>query len=135
DGEKTEEVIVVRALPFTLPNEFISIVKDEKELAMIRNILDFSKETQEILNFQLAFRYFTPTITKIHSIEENVSFLFMKLDTDAGFKEICVTDIAKNFTLIDEDKLFITDVEENRFKIDSIAALDNLSIQKLEIFI
>lgn len=135
DGNKLDHVVVVRALPFSLPEEFLSVLKEDEEQGMIRRLSDFDPKTMELLRKQLDFRYFTPQITQIHSIEENVSFLFFKLETTSGPKEICVTDIAKNLVLIDDDRVFLTDVEENRFIIPSIKALDKQSRQKIEIYI
>ena len=136
-GQWYRRVVPVRALPFSYPNEYISILENdgETEIGVLRDSKFLPKQDREVLEQQLDFRYFMPEITKIFSIEERVSFLFMKIMTNCGPNEISVTDIAKNFRLINRDQLYITDVEENRFYIPSIAALDKASIQKIEIFI
>ena len=65
DGKKWDRVQVIRLFPFTEPNQFISIRTVEersKEIGIIKDMKQVSKDTRKMLEEQLNLHYFTPII-------------------------------------------------------------------------
>ena len=50
-------------------------------------------------------------------------------------REFTVRDTYRSITKVSEDRVFITDVDGNRFEIPSLAALDRRSRRKIELFL
>ena len=72
---KTEDkdyrrVRLLRTLPLHRPFEYISVSDmDKNEIGIIRNAADFPSESREIIEKDLAARYYCPEISQIYSIE------------------------------------------------------------------
>ena len=73
EGKTWDRVQVIRLFPFTEPNGFISIRTVEersREIGVIKDLKDVSKETKKLLLEQLNLHYFTPIIQKVLSIKD-----------------------------------------------------------------
>ena len=52
---------------------------------------------------------------------------------DTKYKKNCaLKDVSKNIRMLDDDRLVITDVDGNRYIIESLSALDKKSLKRLE---
>lgn len=75
---KTEDkdyrrVRLLRTLPLHRPFEYISVSDMNKnEIGIIRNAADFPPESREIIEKDLAARYYCPQISEIYSIDEKM---------------------------------------------------------------
>ena len=77
EGKTWDRVQVIRLFPFTEPNGFISIRTVEersREIGVIKDLKDVSKETKKLLLEQLNLHYFTPIIQKVLSIKDEYVF-------------------------------------------------------------
>lgn len=89
---KTEDkdyrrVRLLRTLPLHRPFEYISVSDmDKNEIGIIRNAADFPPESREIIEKDLAARYYCPQISEIYSIDE-------KLSTSLPWSTGCAADI------------------------------------------
>ena len=50
---------------------------DTQEIGIIKQVADLPAEQAELIRRQLAFRYYAPTTTKVLSIREKMSFVFL----------------------------------------------------------
>ena len=129
-------VFIHRAFPYDQPDGFISVLdKDSKEHGMIRSISDFDGESAEIINSELARKYFTPHITKIHSVKERFGYSYWDVESDRGRLSFAMHDTFRNITKISENRVVLNDVDGNRYEIDDVLALDGRSYRRIELYL
>ncbi len=125
-----------RNFPFELPWEYISVLDiDGYELAYIRKIDDFSGEEREILVRELERKYYSPVISKIYSVKERFGFSYWDVQTSAGRLTFTLQDTFKSMIRAGGGKLFLFDVDGNRFVIEDAEKLDRRSYKKIELYL
>ena len=136
EAKDCDRVWFRRSFPYKLPWEYISVQDcDGEEIGLIRRVDDFPPEQREIIGYELDRKYYTPRITKIHSLKEMHGTSFWKCNTDAGELEFTLQDTSRSISVIDGDKAVIVDANGNRYEISPISALDKKSMRKLEIYL
>ena len=139
DGTETREynrVFLHRAFPFENPDEYISIVdKNAAEIAIIRDITDVGESEREYIRSELDRKYYTPKIKKILSMKERFGFSYWKVETDSGEKNFTMQDTYRGIIKLDMGRVFLTDVDGNRYDIPDVEALDRLSYKKIELYL
>ncbi len=141
-GEKTyKKVNLTRLQPFYEKELYISVnFEDEEkqfyEIGVIEDIKKLPKEQYELVKSFLEYKYYMPEITKIHSINENMrGSLFVKAETTAGAKTICIRDWYTNFKLIGGKYLYVCDADGNKYFCDDVEEkFDKKSIAAMEMF-
>lgn len=139
DSEVTEHdrIFLHRDFPFELLWEYISVLDaDQKEIGLIYNISDFDTESEVLLKKELERKYYSPVIVKIESLKERYGFSYWTAVTAEGRRiEFTIQDTFRHITRIGEDKCSITDVDGNRFIIESLEALDKKSYRRIELYL
>ncbi len=144
EGEEEffERVILRRSFPVTAPDEFISVREPDTrqkgrgaEIGMIRNIGIFDKATVDLLNAELELRYFTPEITKITSAKEKFGYSYWDAETSAGKVSLVLNNPFSNIRVLEDKRIFISDMDGNCFLIPDPAKLDRQSYKYIEIYI
>lgn len=140
-GNTYHKVNLTRLQPFYEKNRFISVhIENEerqfREIGVIEDIAELPKEQFELVNNFLEYKYYMPLITKIYSVKENMrGSLFVKADTTAGEKTICIRDWYRNFKLIGGKYLYVCDADGNKYYCDDVEKrLDSKSISAMEMF-
>ena len=130
-------VFLHRDFPFELLFEYISVLdSDNKEIGLIYNIADFDSETEAMLKKELERKYYSPVIVSIESLKERYGFSYWGATTAEGRRiEFTIQDTFRHINRIGEDKCVITDVDGNRFIIESLAALDKKSYRRIELYL
>ncbi len=108
---------------------------DTQEIGIIKQVADLPAEQAELIRRQLAFRYYAPTTTKVLSIREKMSFVFIKAIFGDVEKEICVSEPSKNMRLTMGDMITITDVTGNRYLIAELEKMSKANRQKIDMYI
>ena len=136
-GEKEQRVFLCRQFPFELEWEFISVMDAEKqEIGIVRNVQDFEAETEALLREELARRYYSPVILRIHSSKERYGFSYWKVKlSDGRTLNFTMQDTFRTIVRTGEDGAILLDVDGNRFVIKSIAALDRKSYRRIELYL
>jgi len=113
-----QEVQPVSLFPFTHPHQFISL-KDEKgkEIGIIKDLKDLSKEGKNLLKQELARRYLIPVIKDIVYIKEEFGNYHWEVITDRGRKEFYVKGRSENLSFVNEGQIILTDIENCRYQI------------------
>ena len=93
------------------------------------------KETQELLNEELSRRYFTPEIMKITSMKEKFGYSYWDVETTAGKVTFVLNNPFHNIRVLEDESVFINDIDGNCFKIPDINKLDAQSVRKIEIYL
>lgn len=131
-------VQVVRMFPFSDPKKYISIrTPDEhsKEIGIIEDLNQVSKETVEMLTEQLNLRYFTPIITKIINIKEEYGYAYFDVVTDRGACRFTINMGGHAVVHLSETRILISDIDENRFEIPDVNSLSAKELKKLDLFL
>lgn len=137
EEQSYERVFLHSAFPFDLPHDYISVLdRDQKEIGMIRQLSALSEETQKILLGELQRKYYAPRITRIHAVKERYGFSYWLVDLEnAKDFSFTVQDTYRSMLKIDNEHVFIVDVDGNRFEIPSVEALDRASYKKIELYL
>lgn len=125
-----------RAFPFDKPFEYISVLdKDMKELGLISSIDDFPPETARMLREELERKYYAPVIKTIHSVNERFGFSYWKVTTDEGDLSFTLQDTYRSILKAGGGRVFIVDMDGNRFDIPNVEELDFKSYKKIELYL
>lgn len=144
DGKREmfERVIILRAFPITNPDEFLSVREPNsrqmgrgKEIGMIRRMSDFDEETCRLFLEELDRRYFSPQLTKIHSIKDKFGYLYWEAETTAGHATFIMRNPFSNIRVLEDDRIIIQDMDGNIFEIPDPNKLDSASYKKIEIYL
>ena len=131
-------VQVIRMFPFSDPDKYISIrTPDEhsKEIGVIEDMKNVSKETAQMLTEQLNLRYFTPIITKIINIKDEYGYAYFDVVTDRGACRFTINMGGHAVVHLSETRILISDIDENRFEIPDITKLSARELKKLDLFL
>jgi hypothetical protein len=137
DGKRDYgRVILHRAFPFDSPDKVISVQQEDGfEIGVIRDINDFDDKTAKILRETLDRKYFVPEIKKIVSTKDRFGFVYFKCETDCGFCEFVVRNPFGSIIRVSETKIFIIDIDGNRYSVKDVSKLDKKSYRKIELYI
>ena len=136
--EEYKRIQVVRMFPFTDPDHYISIrTSDEnsKEIGIIRDLKDVSRDTAKMLIEQMNLRYFTPIITKIINIKDEYGYAYFDVMTDRGQCRFTINMGGSSVVHLSETRILISDVDENRFEIPDVMKLTTPERKKLDLFL
>lgn len=134
DGQTYENLKLHRAMPFKLPDDYISVQDMEsKELFLIHSLYEFSDEQVKVLMAVLKKRYFCPKISAIPSLKEKLGYLYFEVETDAGHKSFALRDASRNIRRLDDGaRILIFDVDGNRYEISDVARMGAKDFRRLE---
>ena len=135
-----ERILLSRAFPFDMPWDYISVLdKDKKEIGFIRSLNDFDEPDRSLLVHELESKYYTPVIKRILSIKERYGFSYWKTECEFGEKSFTLQDtfrsIIKASSTDGRERIYILDVDGNRYEIPDVEALDRQSYKKIELYL
>ena len=137
-----ERIVPVRAFPISSPEFFIAIREPDTqlggrgaEIGMIESLASFPADVADMINDELGRRYFTPSITKIHSFREKFGYCYWDVTTTAGRVEFIMNNPTNNIRTLEDGRVFMYDIDGNCFTIENPAALDKHSYKKVEIYL
>lgn len=139
ETEHYDRIRVVRSFPFTDRNHYVSIrTIDEKskEIGMIFDMeKDITPETRAMLEEQMDIRYFTPIITKIHSIKDEYGHAYFDVETEQGPCKFVIYMNSSSVVNLSDVRLLITDLDGNRFEIPDFTRLSAKELKMLDLFL
>ncbi len=137
-----ERVVILRSFPITAPDGFLSVREPDtrkkgrgSEIGMIRRLEVFDKDTIDLINSELDLRYFTPIITKITSTKEKFGYSYWEAETTAGKVSFVLNNPFGNIRVLEDKRIYISDMDGNSFMIPDPTALDRASYRRIEIYI
>ena len=131
-----ERVYLQRLFPFDDINSFISVMDgDSNEIGLIKSITCFDEQTAAKLNRELSRKYYTPIIKRIISLKERYGFSFWTVETDSGEVQFTLQDTYKSILRASPIRVFINDIDGNRFEIPNLTELDTKSMRKIELYL
>lgn len=131
-----DRVYLHRAFPFDNPFSYISVLdKDSKEIGFIRELNNFDEETQKLIVHELQRKYYAPVIQSIISVNERYGYSYWKVMTDAGLLTFTLQDTYRSILKVGLNRVFIVDMDANRFEIPDVDKLDFKSYKKIELYL
>ena len=132
-------VFAVLAFPISAPRKFISLryhaERDEEEIGIIENPMEFPAETRQLLGDSLANNYFEFEIVRVLKVELKYGLLFFDVQTNQGLRQFEMrweTDRAHDYG--PHGKVLL-DVYENRYIIPYMQDLPKEDRERLTRFI
>lgn len=142
NAEGTEEekeyprLYLHRAFPFDEPFSYISVLdKDQKEIGLIRSLDDFDDDTKKLLCDELTRKYYAPKVIKIMTVKERYGFSYWKVLTDIGELTFTLRDTYRSLLKVGGGRVFIIDIDGNRYEIPDLEKLEFKSYKKIELYL
>ncbi len=131
-----DRVRLRRAFPFTEKERFISVLDDDQnEIGLIEDISVFSSEQASLIREELDRVYYLTKIQKIKSVKEKIGrATYFICENEDGEFEVVLRDVSRTIFKLNDDSVIITDIDSNRYIIESLSALDKKSFKKLEVY-
>lgn len=131
-----DRVYLHRAFPFDNPFSYISVLdKESKEIGFIKELADFDEDTQKIIVNELHRKYYAPIIQSILSVNERYGYSYWKVTTDAGALTFTLQDTYRSILKVGNNRVFIIDMDANRYEIPDVDKLDFKSYKKIELYL
>ncbi len=132
DGSVHSPVSPARAFPLSGLDEFIVLQgKGGKEIGIIEHMNQMKKADRKLLEEELEKCYFTPKIEAIHSIASDHGVMHWQVDTDRGQTDFDLRS-RRSLLSLPGGRVFVKDVDGNRYEIPNYHRLDAKSIALLE---
>ena len=142
DGTAYERVVMFRCFPVTNADEFISVREPDskkmgrgQEIGMIRRVSEFPAEIRALIDEELSRRYFSPEITRIISVKDRFGYTYWDVETSSSNISFVLNNPFSNIRLLEDGRLFISDLDGNVYQIPDLSKLDGQSMKFLEIYI
>ena len=141
DGTVHEHLHCVTLFPLTLPDLFISIIKEIdqeiEEIGILPGLDAFDEEQSQLIRRAMDERYFVPEILDIRKLKTKQvirghGFDEWEIVTDRGTKIVYLFNPRENMSVNNAGVIIITDIEKNRYKISSLEKLPQQARQLLE---
>jgi len=136
EDKEFSRVFLHRAFPFDDPYAYISVLdKDMKEIGLIKKIDDFPEDTASLLKNELIRKYYAPKVEKIISVKERYGFSYWKVLTDSGEMTFTLQDTYRSILKVGNGRVFIIDMDGNRYEIPNVEDLEFASYRKIELYL
>lgn len=140
NGERDEKtwdrVFLHRAFPFDDPYRYISVLdKDQNEIGIIGDLRNIEPEIRKLLEEELERKYYTPEIKAIKQVKERYGFSYWKVETDIGPLQFTVQDTYRSILRVTPTRIFIVDMNGNRYEVPDLEALDRKSYRLIELYL
>ena len=121
-------VTAMRAMPLSRGDEFISLHYDEDtEVGMLASLAALAPEQRKLVEDELAAHYYRPNIVGIRRIKDHMGTIDWDVDTDCGHVEFITRHPRHSAQRLGEGHYILTDLDNNRYEITDIEALDHRS--------
>ena len=129
EGDRSyTRVKVVRAAPLSEPDRYICFldIKDEA-ICMVKELSELREENHQIVKEELNTRYLTAYISCVQNLRNEYGISYWDVETDRGRREFVAKNVAEHAQWLGERRLFLLDVDGNRFEIRDLHNLDKRS--------
>lgn len=127
DGTLHEQVHCVSLFPLSMPEQFVSVVKEVEqefeEIGVLAGLDKFSAEQRQIIRMAISERYFVPEILDIKRLDRRHGIFEWEVITDRGEKIFYQINPKESMTFNNVGVLLVSDIEKCRFKISNLEKL------------
>lgn len=133
EEEQWRDVGAVRLFPLSDPNRWISIVDEQlKEVGLLLDLSALCRAERRCVEEELRRRYLTPRILRVIACRTRFDMSEWVVETDRGPATFLVRDAREKIKEPLPRHLTVIDVENNRYDIPDVEALDPASRRLLE---
>ena len=135
EGDRSyTRVKVVRAAPLSEPNRYICFldIKDEA-ICMVKDLHELCEDNHMIIREELNTRYLTAYVSSVNALRNEYGVSYWDVETDRGQREVVAKNVAENARWLGDNRLFILDVDGNRFEFSDLTQLDKRSQALIEV--
>ena len=133
DDRSYLKVKIVRAAPLTQPDKYVCFLDGKDEaICMVDDPFELGDENMGIVEEELAQRYLTARVQRVHTIRNEYGVSYWDVDTDRGRREFVAKSVAENAQMLGDHRMMILDVDGNRFEVEDITALDSRSAKLID---
>jgi hypothetical protein len=130
-GESYEGLEPRRLFPVRMADKFITLLSEEGEVAVIRDLSELSPESRAVIRASLDDYYLVPTITRIISAADKYGTLRWTVETDRGIRSFDIRNQNHDIRISKDGKVRVRDADDNRYVIPDYKKLDPHSRAKL----
>lgn len=130
-GESYEGLEPRRLFPVRMADKFITLLSEEGEVAVIRDLSELSPESRAVIRESLEDYYLVPTITRIISAADKYGTLRWTVETDRGIRSFDIRNQNHDIRISKDGKVRVRDADDNRYVIPDYKKLDPHSRAKL----
>ncbi len=127
DGTFYEQVHCVSLFPLSMPEQFVSVVKEVEqeleEIGVLTGLEKFPSEQRQIIRLAISERYFVPEILDIKRLDRRHGIFEWEVITDRGEKIFYQINPKESMTFNNVGVLLVSDIEKCRFKIGNLEKL------------
>ena len=133
DGDRSwREVRIARAFPFSDPDHYIGFRDgDDKDVGLLIDLRDLDAASRQIIDEELARRYFTPKIERVTAVSEKFGVVTWDVETDRGERHFIVRNLRDNTYSLGPNRLMMTDSDGNRYEIPNVSSVGAKALQVL----
>jgi hypothetical protein len=130
-GESYEGLEPRRLFPVRMADKFITLLSEEGEVAVIRDLSELSPESRAVIRASLDDYYLVPTITRIISAADKYGTLRWTVETDRGIRSFDIRNQNHDIRISKDGKVRVRHDDDNRYVIPDYKKLDPHSRAKL----
>ncbi|HBC88005.1 MAG TPA: hypothetical protein DCZ94_13725 [Lentisphaeria bacterium] len=132
DGTVHEHLHCITLFPLTLPEQFISVIKEIdqeiEEIGIMTGLEGFDEVQKQLVRRAMDERYFVPEILDISKLKTKQvirghGFDEWEITTDRGKKIMYLFNPRENMSVNNAGVIILTDIEKNRYKISNLEKL------------
>lgn len=111
--------------PLSDPEHYISLLDEEKEIAIIRDLAALDESSAKAIRDCLAEYYLIPQILHVYSVKDQYGTLVWACETDRGPVTFRIKDRHNDIKFFHEtNRLLVRDSNDNRYEISDTETLD-----------
>ena len=136
DGVESEKPVkIVWTRPMTGRGQEVSIMGDNKEIAMLTSPHCLDAASRKVVEEELRRCYLIAKVTRIVSAHLQMGYRYLSLETDRGPKKVMIKQVSKDVVWLEDDRVLLKDTFGNRYEIESVSAMDQASQKAFDMII
>lgn len=119
------KVAILRAFPLSVPTKYFSVRDGAgKEIGMLTDVESLDPESRPLVEAELERRYMVSIIHRVISVKERFGTVDWEVETHRGRSRFTTRDLRDNVLRSGPGHYLLTDVENNRYEVLDLNALD-----------
>jgi len=127
-GDRYMDIHIRQAFPLTSEHTYVAFFdREDQYLGLIINPDKLDEGSTRIIKDEIGWRYFSPQITEIISMEDRGGKAGFVTVTDRGKINISMKNLRESMVELSTNRILLTDEHGNRYEIPDVNQLDRHS--------
>jgi hypothetical protein len=138
DGEQHYPRVVLRpCFPVSMDQNYLSVRdadgEEQPELGVIEDWTALAEADRRAVAEELGLYYFVPAIRRVYGVKDELGFLYWTVETNKGPRSFVMrNNVIQHAREVSRGRWLLIDVNQARYEIPDIAALDRQSRKMVE---